>query len=183
MKRGITIPKLSSNLKADTWVKVYEATLTEAATSLTISNLLGDTDNEYKLEARIVNGYNGAANYRIRPNNDSGTNYGHQVINAVDSAVAAARGTATGILMSNASTALGDVNQDSVIIQAKSGYVRTVIHEFATKVVTTTITRLYLLGQSWNNTADQITSLVILSDRANGLGIGSRIVLWKKVAK
>ena len=70
-----------------------------------------------------------------------------------------------------------------MLISAKSGYVRTAINEHTDSIVTTTVGRMYLRGQSWNNTADEITSLVVLANQANGLGVGTQITLWRKIKK
>ena len=183
-KAGVLLPQLTSNIKYDTWVKVYDYTVTgSAVTSLSITGLNGDTAKEFKLEARIVNGYNGAANYGVRPNNDSGLNYGYQILyNSNATTPAAVRGTSALIYLNNGggSSALGDVFQTSAVIQAKSGYVRTAIIESTDKIVTTTVNFASLAGFSWNNTADNITSLVCLADQTGGLGVGSQITLWSR---
>jgi hypothetical protein len=78
---------------------------------------------------------------------------------------------------------LGDystVNEVSIhetIIYAKSGYIRTELTQLMKGVVGTTIGTIRLQGDSWNNTVDNITSLVILADQTNGLGIGTVIEL------
>ena len=169
-------------ISADTWERIYDNILTEAATSLTISGLAGDTDEEYQLQARIVNGYNGSSEYRLRPNNDTGTNYGYQYLIGSNTAATAARGTDTGIYIGGID-ALGNLLQDEIKLQAKSGYIRTAIQENASPISGTTITNVKLLGWSWNNTADEITSLVIVSSQTNGLGIGTQITLWRRSKK
>ena len=162
------------------WKQIYTNTLSAAATSVTISGLTGDT-GDFKLEARIVNGYNGAANALLRINNDTGSNYGQQLLYGIGTANGAARGSATSILLTNASMlALADISQASLTIQAKSGYVRSAIGEDATRIVGTSIYAINLSGYSWNNTADEITSLVVLADQTGGLGIGSQITLYAR---
>ena len=151
-------------------------------TSITISGLAGNTDEEYQLEARIVNGYNGGCNYKLRVNNDSGSNYGMQELYAYTTNKGAAR-SVLDYWEFQVAAVLGDVGQSKVIIHAKSGYVRTSILEYVKSVVGTTITLIRLAGQSWNNTADEITSLVILADQTNGLGVGSQITLWRRSKK
>jgi hypothetical protein len=168
----------------DGWVKAYETTLGTAATSLTISGLTGDTAKEYKLETRIVNGYNGTANYSCRLNADGATNYGdQQFYNSDATTVAAVRSTATSHILLGNNGALSSLNQSTTIIQAKSGYVRTAITEWTGGISNTTVTHTRMVGTSWNNTADEITSLVILADQTDGLGVGSYICLWKRVYK
>ncbi|KKM18202.1 hypothetical protein LCGC14_1668080, partial [marine sediment metagenome] len=45
----------------------------------------------------------------------------------------------------------------------------------------TTIDKIASYAESWTNTADEITSLVVFADNTDGIGIGSRIILLKKV--
>jgi len=171
-----TLYQLSTN----TWKKIYETTLTDAATSVTISSLDGNTDEEYILICRFIDD-DTTGGYYLRFNNDSGNNYGYQYIKGSSSTASALRDT------SEAQIDLGYTNTDGNIcfskhlIHAKSGYVRTVISESAEDIATTTVTNIKSIGQVWNNTADNITSIVIgaLNDKLN---IGSRIILLKKAS-
>lgn len=181
MKRGKTTPKLSSNVKASTWVKVYETTLTEAATSVTISGLAGNTDEIYILRCKFVNGYDGASQYCLRPNNDTGSNYGLQYLSGANTTLSAGRVTPAYFDLAYCG-AINRIGYVDYTLYAKSGYLRTLSGYRIEDVTGTTVGNAYILGQSWNNSANEITSLVILSDQANGLGVGSSIILYKKVA-
>jgi len=163
------------------WEKFYETTLTSATTSITISGLTGNTDIEYKLVARIINDYNGAAYYYVRPNNDTGSNYGFQYIQGSNTTKEAGRYTDSKLQFTQAS-ALGNIGFAELSIQSKSGYVRTVITEYPRNISGTTIEDINLTGQVWNNTADEITSLVVYASQTNGLGVGTNITLYRKVA-
>ena len=55
---------------------------------------------------------------------------------------------------------------------------RTLVSAQSASITSTTVTGIYDYGQVWNNVADEITSLVFLSDQTNGIGIGSVIELW-----
>ena len=153
---------------------------TVRGTSLTISGLDGNTDEEYVLICRFIDD-DTTGGYYLRFNNDSGNNYGYQYIKGSSSTASAVRDT------SEAQIDLGYTNTDGNIcfskhlIHVKSGYVRTVISESAEDISGTTVTSIKLLGQVWNNTADNITSIVIgaLNDKLN---IGSRIILLKKAS-
>ena len=182
MRRGKLTPKLSSNVKINGWVKVYETTLSSPATSVTISGLAGDTDKEYMLECRIVNGYNGAVAYGLRPNNDSGTNYGFQYLLGDNTTASAARNTNNNMIIGEG-TVLDDLSFNDLIFQAKSGYLRTAIDKQMRSISGTTVARIMMFGHSWNNTVDEITSLVVLANQVGGIGVGSNIVLWKKVTR
>jgi hypothetical protein len=173
------------DIAGDCWEKIYSTILTEAATSLTISSLAGNTDKEYKLITRVVNGYNGACNIGIKPNNDgTAANYGIQGLYGGSTTAGAYRLTSFTSFIEIANFgALNQIDMSSVILYAKSGYVRTALIKLASQISTTTVNYIYQHGQSWNNTTDEITSLVIASDQTNGLGIGTVIELWKKADK
>lgn len=178
MKFGKLTPKSIANIKYNTWVKAYETTLGTATTSLTISGLAGDIDKEYKLEARIINGYAGEIVCYIRPNNDTDANYGRQYLLAYSTTVAGNRDVLNGIRMGGAES--GQECLSSTILYAKSGYVRTSLTNESYKIATTSVGNILLMGHAWSNTADEITSLVILANRTNGLGAGTQITLWKR---
>jgi len=172
-----------NNLQADCFTRVYHETVTTAKTSMTISNLADDAHEVYILRCKFVNGYDGAANYLLRPNNVStDNNYGRQTLSGINTTVAAARATATGFLLGT-NAAITNICYVDNELYAKSGFVRTLIQRNANSIATTTVTDIYLIGQSWNNTADEITSLVILADQTNGIGVGSQIDLYKLTRK
>jgi hypothetical protein len=160
---------------------VYDSgELASAATSVTISNLDGDVDEEYQLIARIVNNYNGANDYTLTFNTDTGSNYGRQYLLGTNTTVAANRAVVAGLKLSS-SSALNSVSISETILKVKSGYVRIGITKGASGIVTTTVTSVEITGQVWNNAVDNATSFVITASGGNGLGIGSRIILLRKV--
>ena len=160
-----------------TWQEVYSTTLTEAATSLTVSGLTGNTDVLYRVRARVVNGAAADTTYLWRFNNDSGSTSGIQYIRGVNTAVSAARGATTQFSFAGADGGLGSIGQTEVLIYAKSGFVRTAIQTRTDSILTTTVGVVYLQGLSWNNTSDELTSLVLYADQANGWGVGSSLVV------
>jgi len=175
--------QIKGTLEADTWVRIYSNTLTEAATSVTISDLDGDTDVEWLFRINIIGGYNGAVGFYLRPNNDTGNNYGFQYINGEASNTGAARSTATSGFNPFANCgALGQSSMTEVRLYAKSGFVRTAIGINAVNISTTTVGSVYMAGYVWNNTTDNITSLTTTATQANGLGIGTTIELFAKKA-
>jgi len=170
------------NFSSDCFTKIYETTLLANATSVTISNLAGNTTVEYRLNTKVVNGYDGSCYAGLTINNDTGANYGIQHLRAINTTVTASR-YADAFLYVGAASALGSTSLSETLIHAKSGYVRTGIQGRISHIVTTTVGQLYLVGQSWNNTTDEVTSLVISADQASGLGIGTYICLWGKEYK
>jgi hypothetical protein len=159
------------------WQEVYKTTLASAQTSMTISNLLGNTDILYRLKVRAVSGI-ANNNFYVRPNNDTGGNYGNQILTGNNTTVAAARDTSeTYFWLTN--TADNDANEiadSEMIIYAKSGYIRPAIVTSSEKITGTTVTQSNLYGQAWADTTNQITSMVVTSGD-NGLGIGTAITL------
>lgn len=171
MRTGILQP----NEIKGCWKRVYDNTLTGAATSVTVSGLTGNTTPILRVRARIVNGYNGGIELFLRPNNDSGSNYGRQRLGGASSTVSATRHTSNTAIFLATAAALNELSQTDLVLYAKSGNVRTTVDSFSQGIAGTTINSVQVSGQSWNNTADEITSLVVLADQANGLGVGTHI--------
>lgn len=155
--------------------------ITTATSSVTFSSLNGNTDEIYEIRARIVNNFAGGTNTYILPNNDTGTSYGYQYVYGTNTTTSAGRSTAASGIYLAQNAATNDLSQGSGFLYAKSGYVRTHINNHSLGAATTTITGLMMFGNCWNNTADNITSLVIVSNQASGLGVGSVIELYRKV--
>lgn len=166
-----------------TWAVVHDSgELAAAVTSYTISGLDGNTDIRYRLISRVVNGYNGASDYLLRFNADSGNNYGRQYVLGTGSTASAARNTPLSAVTSFANNAaLGNISLTDMNVFAKSGAVRTLISKHIFSVSGTTVTYIMLQGHSWNNTADNLITMTIASDTSGGIGIGSRFILLKEV--
>jgi hypothetical protein len=152
--------------------------------SFNISNycLNGDYDIEYMIRCKTIGG--AASNYSIYVslNNDTGTNYGYQGLSAISTSAAAERGTASLLVTLGQLGAIGEVAIGNMSIFAKSGTLRTSISELATKISGTTVTGALVYGAVWNNSVDIITSLTIFSSVANGLGVGTQIELYRRIA-
>ena len=146
-------------------------------------SLDGNTDEEYRLLCRFQNDYNGSSNYLIRPNNDSGSNYGRQGMYGINATTGAYRNTAESNLFLSACDSLNSLAQLDTLIYAKSGYSRTFITTEVQTVAGTTITGVSMIGGVWNDTSSNITSLVVYCNQTNGFGVGTSIELWKKVNK
>lgn len=165
----------------DLYFKIYTG---GKVTSLTISGLDGDTAEEYILRIKIIGGSLTSGYYLLRPNADNGANYGEQYLVGYSDTKEAGRYTNnTGIYLCGFTTAQNSVTISDILLYAKSGYVRTGIVKTCNSVATTTINHIWQSGESWNNTADNITSLVITASVANGLGVGSVIELYAKRSK
>lgn len=171
------------DIQLDGFIKEYENTLAASATSLTISNLDGNVDIEYIIEVRIVNDYNGSVTYYLQPNNDSTPGgYGYAFVYGWGATAAAAVSTAPGLVCGNCG-ALNHISWSRTRLRAKSGFNRVAVTEKVKQVTGTTPTFAEFWGQVWNNSADNITSIVLSASAANGLGVGTYICLWKRVGR
>jgi len=167
---------------SDTWELVEETTVTVATNSYTFSNLSGNTDEVYRLVARFINDNASTNYYYIRPNADSGANYGIQILQGVSTTISALRYTAQSIWHLNYNVhAQNEMVHCDLIIYAKSGYARTTIDCEAGGITGTTVDETAIHGMVWNNTGTEITSLPVYSQRATGIGVGSYLALYKKV--
>ena len=143
----------------------------------------GDTDEEYNIIAISVNSYAGNNGTRMTINGDSGTNYGDQYL-AYTTALFAIQATTNSYWTLNPSWATGQVGDVSICegtLYAKSGYVRTWIRSNSGAIIGTTTQGMQVTGSVWNNTTAPIASFNAFSDNTNGLGLGSKILLYRRV--
>ena len=175
---GSIIQKTDTALYASEFQVIHDSgELSSAVTSYTISGLDGDVDEEYELIIRHIGGA-ATSHLYLRPNNDSGSNYGYQYIYGESATAAAFRETAmTGMYLDITANTTNYVNMSKTVLYAKSGYVRTAITQTTDKITGTTVNTVGITGHSWNNTSDNIKSLVIFSTVTNGIGVGSRFIL------
>lgn len=154
-------------LFADCFETIAEGTLGSNQTSVTMSGLDGNTDVVYKFSLIEVCGA-GASAY-IRPNNDTGANYGDQRLTGASTTAEAARATGNSVLtLFNQETPnSGDVSVAEMLMYAKSGYIRTALVSSAEKIATTTVTRVEEHGVVWSDTSSNITSMVLMGGTFN----------------
>jgi len=173
MRLGKLYPQTSP--KWDGWEEIYEHTVAGSAeTSITISNLSGNTDEVYMLDVRTTVA---AMTYSLKLNSDGTvTNYGFQYLYAADESLTAARNNNTIPQITHG------IGAGNVLICAKSGENRTLLIDNIREVSGTTVTSLLTWGWVWNNSADEITSLVIVASQAGGLGVGSHISLYRRIS-
>lgn len=146
---------------------------------VTFSGLSGNTDEVYRLVARTVDS-NTTNNIRMRFNNDSATNYGYQYLYGNSTSLTANRSSQTFIPVAFTNVD-GYVSQGNILIYAKSGYVRTTLNELGIIINGTTVTGVQFRGHAWNNSADEITSIVISAEQ-DQMDTGSYLALYRKVA-
>jgi hypothetical protein len=144
--------------------------------------LNGNTDVLYELRTRVVSGTASNSNASAWLNSDTTTSSitGYQYVSGTNTNVAAGRSTTTdgAWIQMGYHTGLGEMSMGKALIYAKSGYPRVSLTERTDEMSTTTVTGVFLQAHSWNNTTDNITS-ILLQTAASGLGIGTHIELWR----
>jgi len=155
--------------------------LTSAVTSYDITGLEGDTDIEYQLIFRFVGGAN--SSYGLRFNSDTGSNYGKQYIASANTTPYAARQIGRNRLpLSHLNNLLqNEISFAEMHMFSKSGKERTTISTQAERASGAIVAYVDKIAGVWSNTADEIASINLFADTADGLGIGTRIILLKKV--
>lgn len=165
----------------DHWQVIHEYEVTGSAiTSYTISSLDGNANEEYRIISRLVAGA-ASCTYYLRPNGDAGTNYGYQQMAGINTTLAADRNTYSGFPLVYNTPSTGEISFSTTELYAKSGYIRTALIQGSNDIATTVVTDIWLCGASWNNTADNITSLVVACNQTGGIGIGSTFIIYGKV--
>jgi hypothetical protein len=159
---------------------VHEKQFEANATDYDVTNLDGDVDMEYFIIVKIVNQSGGAANYSIRLNNDSGTNYGFNEIHGSGGSAGSSEGTGQTALGIGKSSNDGRRSFFQGWMYAKSGDLRYLSGVHTRDINGDDIDEVRTEVGTWVNTTDKITSLRFHSDAANGLGIGTRIEVWTR---
>lgn len=167
------------NIIDTTWEVVHDSgELSSAASSYTITGLDGDNDIAYTLICRLIDDTT-VGDYKLTFNTDTGSNYGYQEMKGVSTTASATRATAQSYW------GIGQTSTDdyhcfsSTTIYAKSGTIRTGVCQYAYDITGTTVTGIVQRGFVWNNSADNITQMVITAT-ADNINAGSRFILLKK---
>lgn len=159
------------------WVRVGTSTLESAASSVTFSGLDGDKDVLYYISVfwKSPTSYMGPI---VQPNADSNTNYGQQYL-YVAATIGGVRETSpTGLYYGYDQVASGNYGFSTGFIFAKSGFIRPSLCLVALDINGSSIRRIDAVGGSWNNTADNITSLRFLANSSRNFDTGSKFELY-----
>lgn len=154
------------------WELVERWEPSEAATSHTFTGLNGNIDRQYKIKASIINASSSAGSLLLQINDDTNAaNYK----NWRNYSQIAVSGAGFHISYHEAVCTLW-ANMD---IQAKSGIYRSSITNGSRLISNGSDGSGDQSNSFWLNTTDEITSLTIYSNAANGIGVGSTVELWK----
>ena len=158
--------------------KIYDDTLSSAATTFTVSPVDGNVDKLYIIVFAGVAGHAvGTSDYLIRPNNDSGANYGIRWMQTTGN------GAATNVsgLYSAQGLDPGDIGLSICFLHPVTGFNRRMVGTGMDRSAVETIDIIGMVASLWNNSADNITSLVFVATVASGFGIGSKITIWRQI--
>jgi len=155
--------------------------LSSAVSSYSITGLEGDTDIEYQLIIRHISGSATGTGISVTFNSDTSANYGIQRLRGRGTTASANRNTAESNIGLTYVNGLGHVSFANCHIFAKSGKERTCITTLAMEITGTTVNFIDKSAWVWSNTADELTSMTFSTGVASGFGIGTRIILLKKV--
>ena len=134
----------------------------------------------YRTIVRPINDDASSAIYTMKPNNDTGSNYGYQRLtgqNATSSAARAGSQSAQYIGLSGVAQTNSLISD--ILIYAKSGYERVSLTETQENTTGTTIDQVHAIGQSWNDTSNELTSIVLDSGQTSGMGVDTHAELWR----
>jgi hypothetical protein len=154
----------------------YEVTGSPVSSISTGNILNGNEDGWYTIILRVASDTGGIVWLRL--NGDSGTNYGRLGIAANGAGVSNSSGTGlTGMMISNYDGDWGGIGFSVARIYAKSGAVRLMNAIESDGINGTTVNWFYPHSNVWNNTADNIISISIVS--AGNISVGSRLIILK----
>jgi hypothetical protein len=141
------------------------------ATTLTFSGLLGNRDGGYLLDYLILNASGGGPQLDIRPNNLATNQFMRRIYNAGSTDTLAFLDLGTGI-------SAGEYTRGQLLLTSRAGQRRFASGRFQFGTGTAAPAATVVTEGLWNETATEITSLVIVSSLANGLGAGSKFALY-----
>jgi len=142
--------------------RIAGVTMTTTATSIEFTNLNGDSTGVYFIHINCFNDPTAATQAPIHFNNDSGSNYGYQIVQWYGSSWVAGRGTGTGLdvlYMARAGTTTTRMGTANLILYAKTGAPRLMLESASGAGSDHYLYLQQRLGGSWNNTADTLTSI------------------------
>ena len=159
------------------WQEVHDEVLLANATFVDIGGLAGDTDHIYYIICRIV-GNAALAEFHLRPNNDAGNNYYRQWISANDAVRNSAEVNATSWMWLGSAVA-GEICMFRAVLFATSGQIRTLLHDSLNNQTNVEPGPWYSVSNLWTNAINEIVSLRLICNQANGIGAGSHISVYK----
>lgn len=168
-----------------TWRLISETDVGTATNVIDITGLDGDVDFQYTIRFKIISGNAaGGGYYTLQPNGDAtGANYGTKQMggNANASNVQISTALPTSGIYVGYTSGINQITVCDMTALTKSGSARIFSTMIANAISGTTINDSIGSAMTvWNNTAGNITSLRLISQNANGIGVGSHIEVWAR---
>ncbi len=157
---------------------VFDSEVTgSAVSSISTGNILnGDEDGWYTIIARFVVVTD--ATFTMRINGDTGANYGLRLISGAGNTAGPTFRNSGRTSMRIAEGNSGNNGFAIFRLYAKSGTIRLAQGITNDYITGTTCGEILTVGQVWNNTTDNITSLSFLTVGTN-IGVGTRVIILK----
>lgn len=156
--------------------------------TINFTSLLGDTDLVYKINANVIPTSSATGDILIRFNNDTGNNYGDNVLqnSRVGGVIGATNSAQSGMGKAASVHLQGAYNtMYNIIIFAESGAVRTAMIEIlmrAGEAVSTVPEVNAQVHSMWTNTSSEITSIQMTSTSGTYIDVGSKFDIWARRA-
>jgi len=166
--RAVTRAKLSF----DTLWKVARVDVTSDVTQVDFTGLDGDSDGLYVLVCYINNGSSSAANYGLRFNDDTGTNYTYVYLYGNGSSVSTDVDSLSYLYLGY--LAAGSRAFKVYWIYPKTGQLR-----YVTGHHVDTNHRAWHIGGWWTNTTDNLVKISIVASATGAISAGSWFILYK----
>lgn len=168
-----------------TWRRLYSTDITGSAVdSVTVSGLDGNSDIEYLIYARFVAAVSTEpSDFFVSPNGDEDTShYNFQSVWSVNGTAGGSEGVSFAGLWHGLTYVAGEITQGWSRMYAKTGFDRVLVGQFTSRYTSGDMERIYQVATAWENSADNITSLVFHSSVSTCIGIGSHIEVWSRAA-
>lgn len=167
------------------WQKIRETDIIANTQFYDVGGLDGNTDKEYYIWAKWIGGPGAAVgmNYGVRPNGAGGANYSFQTIWGIGGTPGASLNNAFDHMWMGRADAAGQISQGECFLYAESGNPRMGLALFSAMVTAGgNFGRGYTAFTTWHDSGANIVSLRFWADNANGIGIGTHIEVWRRIA-
>ena len=164
----------------DGWELIKEVDVLVATTQVDLTGLDGDVDELYRLLVQILKVVASVGTIKLRLNNDSGANYDEQLIEVSGLTHPGGRSSGVTEMRLGGSTGIVTTINTDVILAVKSGAFRVAVAEYGGTEGPGI--SLDVQANDWTNTVDNITEMNIFTGVANDIGVGSRVLLFRKVS-
>lgn len=165
------------------WELVEKKDITSDTTSITFSGLDGDTDEYYMMLFRLRTPTAVVLAYTMRPNGITANQ--NTILSVFSSSGVASISVFPSLLLATAGALTDKQFMGVLYFDAKTGttarqFISDTTLRISNQVMVFGGLRREVLAGSWDDTATNITSLDIVCDLTNGIGIGSQFSLYKR---